>query len=313
VRAASSLLVVALTGIAAADPAAVAEQQFARGRALMKEHKYAEACAAFEQSQRLDPQLGTLFNVADCDVEIGKLASAWKIYRELAKSDPNADRRAISSDLAKKLEKRLPKLLVTVPARPPGLAVSIDGVDSTALLGVETPVDAGDHTIVATATGFRDRREAITAREGKIAKLQLALEPKDAETPPPPPAPTPTPAPAPVVEPTPAVTATIRAPNPRDLYGKVLMAGGGAVTAAGLVIGVVAISKYHDAESCTGCDKLAQSHNAVILGDVSTVIVVVGLAATGTGVYLWRSASSSAVIAPSAGTDHASVSIMGRF
>jgi tetratricopeptide (TPR) repeat protein len=305
------LLVVALAGVAAADPAAVAEQQFQRGRTLMKEHKYAEACAAFEQSQRLDPQLGTLFNVADCEVEIGKLASAWKIYRELAKNDPNADRRTISSDLAKKLEKRMPKLLVTVPARPPGLVVSIDGVDSTALVGVETPVDVGDHTIVATASGFRDRSETITAREGKIAKLQLALEPKDAGTPPPPPAPSP--APAPVVEPAPVVTATIRAPDRRDLYGKVLMASGGTVTAAGLVIGVFAISKYHSAQSCAGCDKLAESHSAVILGDISTVIVAVGLAATGAGVYLWRSASSSAVIAPNAGTDQAGVSIMGRF
>jgi len=309
VRAASSVLVVALAGIASADPAAVAEQQFARGRALMKEHKYAEACAAFEQSQRLDPQLGTLFNVADCEVEIGKLASAWKIYRELAKSDPNADRRAISSDLAKKLEKRLPKLLVTVPARPAGLVVSIDGVDSTALVGVETPVDVGDHAIVATAAGFRDRSETITAREGKIAKLQLALEPKDAEPPP-----APAPAPPPVVErPAPAVTATIAAKPPRDLYGKMLMVGGGATTAVGLVIGVFAIRNYHDAQSCTGCDKLGQSHHAVVLGDISTVVVAIGLGAAGAGVYLWRSASSSAVIAPSAGTDQAGVSIVGRF
>src|SRR5215470_18019771 len=100
--ASSALLLVAVAGIAAGDPHDVAEQQFVRGRALMKQHKYAEACAAFEQSQRLDPQLGTLFNLADCEVEIGKVASAWKIYRELEKSDPNPDRRALSAELAKK-------------------------------------------------------------------------------------------------------------------------------------------------------------------------------------------------------------------
>src|SRR5262245_54294463 len=101
----------------------------------MKQHRYAEACAEFEQSQRLDPQLGTLFNLANCEVEIGKVASAWKIFRELEKNDPNPDRRAISSDLAKKLEKRLPKLIVTVPARPSGLVLAIDKVDSTAFVG----------------------------------------------------------------------------------------------------------------------------------------------------------------------------------
>jgi hypothetical protein len=304
--------VVALTGVATADPAAVAEQQFVRGRALMKEHKYAEACAAFEQSQRLDPQLGTLFNLADCEVEIGKLASAWKLYRELAKSDPNPDRRAISSDLAKKLDKRLPKLLVTVPAHPAGLVVSIDGVDSTALVGVETPVDIGDHAIAATAPGFRDRSETVTAREGKITRLALALEPKPAETAPPPTTPPPTP-PAIVEPPPPRLPAANREPGPRDRYGKIAILAGGTTVIAGLVVGAVAISKYHSAESCTGCDKLADSHHAVVLGDVSTAIVVVGLAAAGAGVYLWRTGSSAAVVTPSAGTDQAGVSVVGRF
>src|SRR5262249_10355846 len=155
--------------------------------------------------------------------------------------------------------------------------------------------------------------ETITAHEGKIAKLQLALEPNDAETPPQPPPPTTTPAPTPVVETPPAVTATIRAQDPRGVYGKYLMLGGGATTAIGLGIGVFAIIDYHKAQSCTGCDKLTESHHAVILGDISTAVVVVGLAAAGAGVYLWRTGSSSAVVAPSAGTDHASVSIVGRF
>jgi tetratricopeptide (TPR) repeat protein len=299
--------VLALAGVAAADPSSVADQQFARGRVLMKEKKYAEACAAFEQSQRLDPQLGTLFNLADCEVEIGKLASAWKIYRELAKNDPNADRRTISADLAKRLEKRLPKLLVSVPARPPGLTVAIDGVDSTALVGVETPVDAGEHAIVASAPGFRDRNETINAQAGKVARLQIALEPKDAEAPPPPPKSAPTP----VVEP--EVTATIRPPDKRALYGKVAIVGGGTLVVAGLIAGAVAIKNYHDAESCTGCDKLAESHHAVILGDISTVVVGVGLAAAGAGVYLWRTSSSTAVVAPRAGTDQVGVSVVGRF
>ncbi len=92
----------------------------------MKAHRYPEACAAFEQSQRLDPQLGTLFNLANCEVEIDKLASAWKIYRELAKSDPNRDRKALSSELAAKLEPRLPRFVVVVPAMPAQLAVAID-------------------------------------------------------------------------------------------------------------------------------------------------------------------------------------------
>jgi hypothetical protein len=46
--------------------AAAAEEAFDKGREQMKAGLYEEACASFDQSERLDPQIGTLYNLASC-------------------------------------------------------------------------------------------------------------------------------------------------------------------------------------------------------------------------------------------------------
>ena len=59
------------------DPAA-AEWLFREGRALMKKGDFAPACAKLAESQRLDPAVGTLMNLAECEERIGRTASAWQ-------------------------------------------------------------------------------------------------------------------------------------------------------------------------------------------------------------------------------------------
>src|SRR5438067_2494545 len=65
------------------DPAA-AESLFFAARTLMNENKFAEACPKLEESLRLDPGLGTQFNLADCNEHIGKITTAWAGFLEVA-------------------------------------------------------------------------------------------------------------------------------------------------------------------------------------------------------------------------------------
>jgi serine/threonine-protein kinase len=157
------------------EAVAAATAQFDLGRALMKEKNYPEACAAFERSQKLDPQWGTLYNLATCYAQSDRLASAWAAYRELAQRDTNPARRKDSAQKAKDLEKRLPRLLITAPVAP-GLVVTLDGADVTALVGTENPVDLGRHAIHAAAPGYADFDRARTiVDEGKQVRVVVEL------------------------------------------------------------------------------------------------------------------------------------------
>src|SRR5688572_24536755 len=65
------------------DSVAAAEQIFEQARAAFDRGDYATACPLFEASQKLDPALGTLLNMATCYEKAGQLASAWGRYREV--------------------------------------------------------------------------------------------------------------------------------------------------------------------------------------------------------------------------------------
>src|SRR5688572_18404856 len=57
-----------------------ADQLFQEGRALVEAGKFVEACPKFEESQQLDPGLGTLLNLAACYEQVGMLASALTAF-----------------------------------------------------------------------------------------------------------------------------------------------------------------------------------------------------------------------------------------
>ncbi|HUJ60131.1 MAG TPA: hypothetical protein VLX92_16610 [Kofleriaceae bacterium] len=285
-RAASSALALAAIARAAAAQPSAADQTFERGRKLLAEQRYAEACSAFEQSQRLDPQSGTLYNLADCETHLGKLATAWEHYRQLERSDANAERRAASARFAAALAGRVPKLVIELAPRPPGAHLVVDGVDSTELIGVEIPVDLGDHAIAAQARGFRDAAQRVIAsEEGKVTRIVIRLDPLDA-------------ADVPAAPPAVVVAAPPERPGPRRRAGRYVLLGGAGLTVAGLVVGGLAWSAWDHAKSCTGCDRPELSHHAAVLGDWSTGLVVAGLAAAGAGLYLWRTSSSQAIVTP---------------
>jgi hypothetical protein len=307
----------------AAQQAAAATSQFDRGRSLMKEKKYAAACAAFETSQKLDPQWGTLYNLASCYAKAGKLASAWAAYRELAQRDTKPTRRKDSARQARALDQRLPRLMLTAAAPPAGLAVALDGADVTALIGTENPVDLGVHAIHATAPGRADLDTTATiSDEGKTVTVAIELAP--AERPRPVAATPAAPRPAPASRAQgdePSVRTPDRAPSgsatgpaigsasgspaepgaePRSrrrMYGVLVAAGGGALVATGLVFGRLAGNDWNEARGrCGGgttCDNpgdLAAGNRLVdrarSRANLATGLAIGGAAAIGVGAYL---------------------------
>ena len=153
----------------AQQAAAQAEALFDEGKKLMGQGKTAEACAAFESSQKLESRVTTLLNLAACREKNGELASAWARFVEAerqtrgSKSAGEKKLNQTAKDRAGKLAARLSKLTITVTQDVSGLEVLRDGtaVDRGAW-NTALPVDGGSFTIVARAPGYREWSARLT-------------------------------------------------------------------------------------------------------------------------------------------------------
>jgi hypothetical protein len=316
-----SLLLATLTALAAApahaaapDPAA--QSLFDQGRAEL-------ACAKLEESQRLSPAPGTAFNLADCYVHIGRLASAWSLFRDV-EAESNLATQVARARLAKQradeLEALLPKLLVQVGPAPPDLNVKRDGVSlGRAQWDTQVPVDLGEHVVTASAFHKKPWRTLVAVtRPGEIVVVHVPeLEPESGAVAPPLVATATAPAAAPAVAPAPPAalveTPHVAAPEApsRLVPVAVGVAGLGLLTASGFTI-AVARSSYHDAGPCDGQDCHTQQavdarNDARRWGNVATVLGVAGVAAVSTAAVLWllapRRAGDRTAAAAGAGWD----------
>jgi hypothetical protein len=139
---------------------AAARALFSEGRQLMTAEKYSEACPKFEESLRLDPGMGTQFNLAHCWEKIGRTASAWAMFLDVAaaaRAGNQPQREAAAKERAAALEPKLTRLRVVVPEPAPDAKIFRDDQEvGKAAWGTAMPVDPGDHVIRVTAEGKKE-------------------------------------------------------------------------------------------------------------------------------------------------------------
>ncbi len=166
------LSIVAWSTTVSAQPAgAQAEVLFREGRELMAAGKYAEACAALDQSQKLEPATTTLVNLAGCREKLGQLATAWGLFLEAERKTRSATDSTgrqlhdIAKERAAKLEPRVSKLAINVSdkSRMDGLEVTRNDqrVDSV-MWNRALPIDGGTYTITARAPGTNEWSTKVT-------------------------------------------------------------------------------------------------------------------------------------------------------
>jgi hypothetical protein len=276
------------------DPIA-AETLFERGKRLIEQGRTAEACAAFAESERLDPAGGTLLRLALCREADGKLASAWLAFTEVVRvsregstpGDPAklAERVRIAREHLAAIEPRVPKLVIAVAtdARADGLQVTANGLPrNEGSWGVAIPMDSGDVEIVASAPGHQPFRTTVHVEEGKEQRVEVPPLPAlEAESPA-------QPAPEPLIaEP----LATNRASFLRPA-GIGVGAAGIVALGVGTYFGLNAISKWNDSNrTCptTSCDpqSVSEAQDAKQAARIADVAVVAGLVAVAAGVVLY--------------------------
>jgi serine/threonine-protein kinase len=169
---------------AQAQPAgAQAEVLFREGRELMTAGKYAEACAAFEQSQKLEPAITTLLNLAGCREKAGQLATAWGLFldaeRQTRAASDNATKKLndVAKSRAQKIEPRVSKLTINVPQRNQvdGLEILRDKERVEAVMWNRAlPIDGGTYTISAHSPGVSTWSTQITVgAEGDTKSVDI--------------------------------------------------------------------------------------------------------------------------------------------
>lgn len=158
--------------------ALAAEAKFSDGVRLMKAGQCEQALPSFRESQALEPASGTLLNIAYCEAQLGKTASAWFAYRKalaLAESSSRAQHERIARQEIEKLEPELPYLSVQLERNSASIVrVELDGHElESAVWAVETPVDPGSHTLRVFSHGNLkwENTFTITPRERRTLSV----------------------------------------------------------------------------------------------------------------------------------------------
>ena len=131
--------------------AALGERLFREGRALFEAGDIEPACKKFTESLRVDPALGTLLNVAECEARLGHTATAWARFRELAEKARHTeqrDRQAYAEKQAADLEARLTYMVLRLPPGSDGIRIDVDGQPlGTSSYTTALPLDPGKHRL----------------------------------------------------------------------------------------------------------------------------------------------------------------------
>jgi hypothetical protein len=310
----SALLSFMLALVPATAAAQISDADKSTARALAQQGQdalvakdFATAADRFSRAVELVHAPTLALGLARAHVGLGRWISAQETYNRILREGvpsgaPPAFAKAIADARQEldALEPRIPGVIISL-AGATSATVTIDGVPvSSAVLGVNRPLDPGKHTIRATKEGFVTAEVSVTAMERKAERVTLTLD----RAPPPPLAgaePSPRPAPTPPLQPAVNAAPVPIAPPPappapaptgslRKTLGFVGIGVGGAGLVVGAVAGGLAVSKHGvlvrecPHAICNGHQSDLDSYHLV--SNLSTAGLVAGGALAAAGIVL---------------------------
>ncbi len=324
-----AVALVAMSQASAARAQAVDESRsradalFNEGQQLLSAGQLVAACAKLEESQRVDPKLGRLLNVAYCHERVGRIATAWSEYNQaaaVAMQSKQTEREAFAHGRAAELAAKLSFVRLDVPAGSELAQVTVDGrAVAREQWTVPFPIDPGSHTLTFDAPGRQTQTE--TVKVGDAETVRVVVAPFELAAPTPAPSPSP-PAPAPVATPaTPPEAPSVHEGSrvPGWIVGGVGVVGLGV--GAAFAIDSLSIKQQADkecpAKQCTahGTSLVSDATTAANIATAGLVVGVVGVAVGGWLIFhpLHFSSGSSARLAPYVASDRAGVALEGAW
>ena len=254
--------------------------------------------------------LGALRNLANVERGLGKVASAARHFRELARRaplDPNPARQLwakFARKEAEALRSRVPHLELKFSGRVPSdLSVVLDGQPlPSAAWNTRIDLDPGAHEVRAEATGHAPSEVDFTLREGEDKTVAIELRPTG------------------VANAAPTRTDSSAEVPSRAGVGVgpyLTISAGAAVTASGLGVGYGALRKK---KAACGDSKLCEPDGLAAgrrLAHTSTLLTAVGAAALTTGLIWYlvakRRVRETTTLAAGASAHGASMLVTGSF
>jgi hypothetical protein len=281
---------------------AAAKELFDEGLDGMLDKDFERGCAALEKSYQLEPLPGVGFTAGECFYRWGKLAAAQRHlewFRERFDQMPAKEqaeqehRMEVAAKRLEELAQRVPLLTVQLPASAPeGTVVLHNGTELPAEeLGSPRAHEVGRHTFLVRLPSGEERERGLLAQEGdrRIITLDLPLPGAQPST-------------------DPAEIEDAEADDEADgepwLTGdqmRWIAYGLGGFGAANLIIsavtgGLVFSEKSTMEDNCIdfrcNAEGFDAAESAQSLATVSTVSLIIGLAALGGGAALWLLAPS---------------------
>jgi hypothetical protein len=154
-----------------------ASTHFKRGLQLFDEGDYTLALVEFERAYQLAPNYRALYNIALVDVQLGRYADAARTLEQYVHDGGGAIPAARLAEVKKTLgELQYRTATVEITTNAAGGEVTLDGkpLDPSSLRGPMV-IDAGEHTVRATAPGYQAANKTVTLAGGDRAAVRLLL------------------------------------------------------------------------------------------------------------------------------------------
>jgi tetratricopeptide (TPR) repeat protein len=154
-----------------------AATRFKRGLQLFDEGDYTLALVEFERAYQIAPNYRALYNIALVDTQLGRYADASRTFdqylRDGGDAIPAARRAEVQNTLA---SLRVRTATLEVSTNVSGAEVSLDGKPLDASL-LRTPmlIDAGEHSLRATAPGYSPGFKTLTLAGADQTSVRLDL------------------------------------------------------------------------------------------------------------------------------------------
>jgi len=177
VLAAAALLLAAAPRSAAADDQELAKAKFQEGMALVKAENYPAALAAFEESYRILPKPGLLYNIAMCQKALFRYVDSigsFKKYLSAMGANVKPDMKLSVDQALAEMEKLVGTILID--GAPDGAEVFVDDrpVGRTPL---PEPLieDPGQHSVRVERDGYKPLRTEVNVASGATIAVRSKL------------------------------------------------------------------------------------------------------------------------------------------